>query len=109
MARCPQKANRRPSKLPATASSRLSVRAWRTSRARVAPRADRSAISLCRAAPRASSRLATLVQAASKTSATAAINNVSGLPNSSRSRERPMPPSRTSSRCPNAFLRNASL
>ena len=58
--------------IPATtASTTLSVRSWRTSRARPAPTAARTTISRPRAEARASSRLATLAQAMSRTKATA--------------------------------------
>ncbi len=69
--RTPQYASSRPSTPPASASSRLSVSSWRTSRSRLAPSAVRTAISFERAAARASNRLATLAQAMSSTNPTA--------------------------------------
>ena len=58
---------------PATSESRtLSVRSWRRSRPRLAPRASRTAVSRRRAVARASRRPATLVQAMSRTSPTTA-------------------------------------
>ena len=58
-----------PSAPPAIASTRPSVRSWRTMRPRPAPSARRSAISRWREDARASSRPATLAQAISSTSA----------------------------------------
>ena len=55
---------------PISASTTLSVRSWRTSRARPAPSAARSDISRRRAVARASWRLAMLAQAMSRISAT---------------------------------------
>ena len=55
--------------LPTAASSRLSVRSWRITRARPLPSASRSAISFRRAAPRASIMLVRLRHAMSSTSA----------------------------------------
>ena len=55
------------------ASSRLSVRSWRTSRARVAPSDSRTDSSFWRVAARDSSRFATLAQTISSTSATTVV------------------------------------
>src|SRR5204862_94247 len=73
-----QTASRIPAPAPRGASSALSVRSWRTTRARPAPSAQRTAISRDRAAPRASRRFATLAQAISSTSRTAPIRTSSG-------------------------------
>ena len=54
---------------PVSASIKLSVRNWRTTRIRPAPSAVRIEISFCRAAPRAA-EFATFVQAISKTNPT---------------------------------------
>ena len=62
---------------PIIASTRHSVRIWRTTRPRLAPMAHRTAISRCRALPRASSRFATLAQTIRRTTATAARNSCS--------------------------------
>ena len=56
---------------PARPSSVFSVRSWRTSRARPAPIAVRSAISRRRDADRDSSRFATFAEAISSTKPTA--------------------------------------
>ena len=63
---------------PANASIVLSIRSWRTIRARPAPIASRTAISCCRTRARARSRLATLAQAMRSTSATPAMRTRSG-------------------------------
>ena len=70
----PHRANNTPSAAPQMDSSKLSLRSWRTSRERPAPRAMRTANSRCRAAPRARSRFATLAQAISNTRPTTTIN-----------------------------------
>ncbi len=67
----PQLASTRPIAPPTTASTRLSVRSWRTSRIWLPPRAVRTAISRSRAVARASSRLATLAQPIRSTKPTA--------------------------------------
>ena len=66
-----QGATSRPSVPPRTARKRLSVRNCRINRARLAPSAMRTAISLCRVAVRAVVRLATLAQAIRRTKPTA--------------------------------------
>ena len=65
MTRMPAQAIARPSAAPATASTKLSVRSCRVSRAWPAPIAERTAISRWRPSARESSRLATLAQAMS--------------------------------------------
>ena len=67
----PQTAARTPSVPPASESSKLSVRNWRTSRSRPAPSAARIAISLWRAVERASKRLPTFAHAIRSTNPTA--------------------------------------
>ena len=74
----------RPSRPPASAMTRLSVRSCRSRERRAAPRASRMAISRRREAARASSRLATLAQAISSTSPTRAISATSGFSHSCR-------------------------
>ncbi len=59
----------------------LSSRSWPRSRPRVAPRAERMAISRARPSPRASMRCATLTQAMRSTSPTAASSASSGQTN----------------------------
>src|SRR6266542_3766145 len=68
----PQRAKSAPNAPPASASSRLSVRSWRSNRCREAPSAARKANSRCRATARASCRFVTFAQAISNTSPTAA-------------------------------------
>ncbi len=68
------------SRPPTAARARLSTSSWRTMRARVAPRARRSAISRRRVLARASSRFATLLHATSRTRATIVIS----MPTASR-------------------------
>ena len=63
-----QLASSKPAVVPATDSSRLSTRSWRTSRSFPAPSASWTAISFWRSAARARSRLARFVQAISNTS-----------------------------------------
>ena len=70
-ARVHQKATASPAVPPSRPSRRLSVRNCRTSRARPAPSADRTATSRVRDCARASSRFATLTQAISSTKVTA--------------------------------------
>ena len=65
---------RKTTKPPASASTQLSVRSWRTMRPRPAPIASLTAISRCRERPRASSRLATFEQPISMNRRAAAIN-----------------------------------
>jgi len=60
-----------PNIAPSAASSRLSVRSWRASRARRAPSAARTANSPPRCAPRASSRFVTFTHAITISSSTA--------------------------------------
>ena len=67
----PQRASRRPSAPPQSASSRFSVMSCHRTCAREAPSAVRIAISRTREVPRASSRLATFAHAISRTNATA--------------------------------------
>ena len=71
--RVPMTASSNPSAPPAKATTLLSSRSCRAILARVAPSAERTAISRCRAVARASIRLATLAQAISSTSETAPI------------------------------------
>ena len=59
-----------PVRRPSHASSRLSVRSWRTSLGRVAPSDSRTDSSFCRVVARDSSRFATLAQTIRRTSAT---------------------------------------
>ena len=59
---------------PSVATSRLSVRSWRTNRSRPAPSAVRTTSSRWRTSPRASSRLARLAQAMSSTHSEAPHN-----------------------------------
>ena len=87
--RIPQAASPSPAAPPASASARLSVRNWRTSRERLAPSAVRTATSFWRAAARASSMWATLAQAIRRTNATA--------PSSTRSPGRTSPTTVSSS------------
>ena len=61
------KARSTPSAPPSSASSRLSVRSWRSRRSRPAPSAVRTASSCRRTSARASSRLARFVHAMSRT------------------------------------------
>ena len=63
-----------PSAPPASASTRLSVINWRTSRSRPAPMAALTASSLWRASPRASSRFARFAQAISSTQIAAPLS-----------------------------------
>ena len=67
----PAPATRSPSRPPASASRVVSAKSCRTMRARLAPRAARTAISLRRPSVRASTRLATFAQAISRTHPTA--------------------------------------
>ena len=60
-----------PANPPRVASTRASTRSWRTSRSRLAPSAERTAISSVRTEARASIRCATLAQAMSRTTPTA--------------------------------------
>ena len=60
-----------PAAPPASDSTTLSVSSWRTIRARLAPSADRMAISRWRTLARTSSRLATFAHAISRTKLTA--------------------------------------
>ena len=69
-------ASSRPAIPPISASTRLSVSSWRTSRPRVAPSDNRMPISFRRAADLASSRLATFAQAMSSTRPTAPITKI---------------------------------
>jgi len=80
----PQYATPAPSRPPAVESSTLSVSSCRSSRARRAPSASRTAISRCRPLARASSRPATLAHAISSSSATALIRIVSSVASRSR-------------------------
>ena len=70
----PKYAKAHPSAAPAIASTRLSIRSWRTSRRRPAPSDARTAISFSRAAARARSMFATLLHEISSSSATAAAS-----------------------------------
>ena len=74
-------ANKTPSAPPRNAISKLSVSIWRANRDLRAPRAMRTAISLCRAVPRASIRFAMLAHAMSSTSPTTTIRTCRGLEN----------------------------
>ena len=68
-----------PAAPPASASSEFSTNSWSTTRARLAPRAERTAISRMRARPRTSSRLATLMHVmSSRRAAAAAKTNNAG-------------------------------
>ena len=69
--RIPCQARRRPSTVPAAASTRLSVSIWATMRPRPLPIAARTAISRPRSEARTRSRLAMLAQAISSTKPTA--------------------------------------
>ena len=93
----PQKASAVPSTAASPDRTRLSARSWRTMRARLAPRARRTAISDRRAAPRASSSVATFAQAASSTRPTSPIR----MRSDSRCRRRlsfsPWPPASAAS------------
>ena len=71
-ARAPTQASPMPHAAPIDASNRLSVRSWRTSRARPAPRELRMPISRRRTEDRDNSRLATFTQAIRRTKPTAA-------------------------------------
>ena len=73
-----------PSRPPASAMTRLSIRSCRSSERRAAPNARRMAISRRRDAARASNKLATLAQAISSTKPTSAIRAVSGFSHSCR-------------------------
>ena len=73
--RTPTAASKAPNKPPESPSTALSVRHWRTSRLRPAPRAVRMASSRSRETARANSRLATLTQAISSTTLTAPSSN----------------------------------
>ena len=64
---------------PSTASRRLSVISWRTSRERLAPTAIRVSISCCLLSPRASTMLPRFAQAARRTSATSGPNTKYGF------------------------------
>ena len=72
-------ASNTPHVLPASARIALSTSSCRTIRARPAPMARRTAISLRRALPRASIRPATLVHAMSSTNATIPMSSCSGF------------------------------
>ena len=74
----PQTLSNTPSPPPSPARSSASVSSCRNSRVRPAPSAPRIAISRALAEARASSRLATLAQTISSTTATTAINSMSG-------------------------------
>ena len=67
----PARAMMRPTASPPSASARLSVASWRSSRRFDAPSAPRTAISRSRAVARASSRCATFAHAISRTNPTA--------------------------------------
>ena len=73
-----------PSRPPASAITRLSIRSWRSRERRAAPKAKRMAISRRREAARAIKRLATLAQAISSTRPTSAISATSGFSHSWR-------------------------
>ena len=60
-----------PASAPAMEIEALPSDVWRTSRARLAPNAERTASSRCRVAPRAINRLATFAHAISSTAKTA--------------------------------------
>ncbi len=67
----PHAAKSRPSKPPSAESTTLSTSSCRMMRARLAPKAERSAISFARTVARASRRLATFALAIKSTQATA--------------------------------------
>ncbi len=75
---------------------RLSIRSWRTILPRLAPTANRTAISLCLPEARASSRFATLAQAISSTTQVIAISTQSGVESPARMYDRPCDPGKTS-------------
>lgn len=83
-------ASQAPSSAPPTATSRLSVRSWRITRPRDAPKAKRTLISRSRALARASSRLARLAQAISSTSPVAPSSSQSGVLYVVRSADTPL-------------------
>ena len=73
MTTSPQSASGKPKPAPTKDSIVPSIRSWRTIRQRLAPRANRSAISAWREAPRANCRLATFAQASNSRNNTAAV------------------------------------
>src|SRR6266550_3409979 len=77
----PQKATTAAKPPPPAASNTLSVSSWRRTRARPAPSASRTAISLWRELQRTSNRFATFVQAIRRSIPTTTIRNARGFEN----------------------------
>ena len=92
------RASMAPSRVPRTASSRLSDSNWRMTRPRDAPVARRTAISRARAPALASSRFARLAHATSRTSADNPRSSQSGASYRVRNDEKPPPRGTASNR-----------